>query len=97
MKKTLPAWIVLTVIAVVAALALAFTHDSTKDRIAAIEAEKAVQVRKDLLPEAAAFNKVEGVDAIAGATITTNAVVNAFNAASPAPYRWISPPTPTAL
>ena len=81
MKKTLPAWIVLTVIAVVAALALAFTHDSTKDRIAALEAEKAVAVRQSLLPEAKAFNKVEAVDAIAGATITTNAVVDAFNEA----------------
>ena len=81
MNKKLPAWIVLTVIAVVAALALAFTHDSTKDRIAALEAEKAVAVRQSLLPDAASFNKVEGVDAIAGATITTNAVVDAFNEA----------------
>jgi len=81
MKKTLPAWIVLTVIAVVAALALAFTHDSTKDRIAEIEAEKAVAVRQSLLPDAAAFNKVAGVDAIAGATITSEAVLAAFNEA----------------
>ena len=81
MNKKLPAWIVLTIIALVAALALGFTYEGTKDRIAAQEAEKAMAVRQNLLPDAASFNKVEAVDAIAGATITTNAAVNAFNEA----------------
>ena len=81
MNKKLPAWIVLTIIALVAALALGFTFEGTKDRIAAQEAEKAMAVRQNLLPDAVSFNKVESVDAIAGATITTNAAVNAFNEA----------------
>ena len=81
MNKKLPAWIVLTVIALVAALALGFTYESTKDPIAAQEAEKAMAVRQSLLKDASSFNKVEGVDAIAGATITSNAVVTAYNEA----------------
>ena len=53
MSKKLPAWIVLTVISLVAALALGATYNGTKDRIAAQEAEKAVAVRQELLPAAA--------------------------------------------
>ena len=47
MNKKLPAWIVLTVISLVAALALGATYNGTKDRIAAQEAEKAVAVRQE--------------------------------------------------
>ena len=60
MNKKLPAWIVLTVISLVAALALGATYNGTKDRIAAQEAEKAVAVRQELLPEAADFNLLTG-------------------------------------
>jgi len=77
MMKKLPAWIVLTVISLVAALALGATYNGTKDRIAAQEAEKAVAVRQELLPEAADFEQVkllEHVDGISGATITSEAV-----------------------
>ena len=59
MNKKLPAWIVLTVISLVAALALGATYNGTKDRIAAQEAEKAVAVRQELLPQAASFTLVE--------------------------------------
>ena len=81
MSKKLPAWIVLTVITLVAALALGFTYDSTKDTIDAQEAQKAVAVRQALLPEAQRFDLVESVDAISGATITTNAVLTGIDQA----------------
>ncbi|MBQ9300420.1 MAG: RnfABCDGE type electron transport complex subunit G [Clostridia bacterium] len=58
MNKKLPAWIVLTVISLVAALALGATYNGTKDRIAAQEAEKAVAVRQELLPMAADFEQI---------------------------------------
>ena len=58
MNKKLPAWIVLTVISLVAALALGATYNGTKDRIAAQEAEKAVAVRQELLPQAADFEQI---------------------------------------
>ena len=58
MSKKLPAWIVLTVISLVAALALGATYNGTKDRIAAQEAEKAVAVRQELLPAAADFEQI---------------------------------------
>ncbi|MBQ9197142.1 MAG: RnfABCDGE type electron transport complex subunit G [Clostridia bacterium] len=58
MSKKLPAWIVLTVISLVAALALGATYNGTKDRIAAQEAEKAVAVRQELLPQAADFEQI---------------------------------------
>ena len=53
MNKKLPAWIVLTVICLAAALALAFTYNGTKDRIAQQEEAKTVAVRQALLPAAA--------------------------------------------
>jgi electron transport complex protein RnfG len=55
MSKKLPAWLVLTLIALVAALALGATYNGTKDRIATQEAEKAVAVRQELLPAAQDF------------------------------------------
>ncbi|MBQ7455879.1 MAG: RnfABCDGE type electron transport complex subunit G [Clostridia bacterium] len=58
-KKELPAWLVLTVICLVAALALGATYNGTKDRIATQEAEKAVAVRQELLPEAESFEVIE--------------------------------------
>ena len=58
MNKKLPAWIVLTVISLVAALALGATYNGTKDRIAAQEAEKAVAVRQELLPQAVDFEQI---------------------------------------
>ena len=58
MNKKLPAWIILTVISLVAALALGATYNGTKDRIAAQEAEKAVAIRQELLPEAAEFAQI---------------------------------------
>ena len=76
MNKKLPAWIVLTVISLVAALALGATYNGTKDRIAAQEAEKAVAVRQELLSGAEAFEQIaaegenevfKGVDAAGNA------------------------------
>ena len=58
MNKKLPAWVILTLIALVAALALGATYNGTKDRIAAQEAEKAVATRQELLPDAADFDQV---------------------------------------
>ncbi|MBO4377351.1 MAG: RnfABCDGE type electron transport complex subunit G [Clostridia bacterium] len=55
MNKKLPAWLVLTLIALVAALALGATYNGTKDTIAKQEAEKAVAVRQELLPAATDF------------------------------------------
>ena len=62
MNKKLPAWIVLTVISLVAALALGATYNGTKDRIATQEAEKAVAVRQELLPAAADFKLLTAED-----------------------------------
>jgi len=62
MSKKLPAWIVLTVISLVAALALGATYNGTKDRIATQEAEKAVAVRQELLPAAADFKLLTAED-----------------------------------
>ena len=59
MNKKLPAWIVLTVICLVAALALAFTYNGTKDRIAQQEEAKTVAVRQALLPAAASYLEIE--------------------------------------
>ncbi len=81
MNKKLPAWIVLTLISLVAALALGATYNGTKDRIARQEAEKAVAVRQELLPQAADFKEVLGnIDSISGATYTTEAVREAVAA-----------------
>ena len=81
MNKKLPAWIVLTLISLVAALALGATYNGTKDRIARQEAEKAVAVRQELLPQAADFKEVLGnIDSISGATYTTEAVKEAVAA-----------------
>ena len=66
MKKKLPAWIVLTVICLVAALALAFTYNGTKDRIAQQEEAKTVAVRQALLPAAASFEAVDGSEVYRG-------------------------------
>ena len=66
MNKKLPAWIVLTVICLVAALALAFTYNGTKDRIAQQEEAKTVAVRQALLPAAASFEAVDGSEVYRG-------------------------------
>ena len=66
MNKKLPAWIVLTVICLVAALALAFTYNGTKDRIAQQEEAKTVTVRQALLPAAASFEAVDGSEVYRG-------------------------------
>ena len=66
MNKKLPAWIVLTVICLVAALALAFTYNGTKDRIAQQEEAKSVAVRQALLPAAASFEAVDGSEVYRG-------------------------------
>ena len=66
MNKKLPAWIVLTVICLVAALALAFTYNGTKDRIAQQEEAKTVAVRQALLPAAANFEAVDGSEVYRG-------------------------------
>ena len=66
MNKKLPAWIVLTVICLVAALALAFTYNGTKDRIAQQEEAKTVAVRQTLLPAAASFEAVDGSEVYRG-------------------------------
>ena len=66
MNKKLTAWIVLTVICLVAALALAFTYNGTKDRIAQQEEAKTVAVRQALLPAAASFEAVDGSEVYRG-------------------------------
>ena len=66
MNKKLPAWIVLTVICLAAALALAFTYNGTKDRIAQQEEAKTVAVRQTLLPAAASFEAVDGSEVYRG-------------------------------
>ena len=66
MNKKLPAWIVLTVICLAAALALAFTYNGTKDRIAQQEEAKTVAVRQALLPAAASFEAVDGSEVYRG-------------------------------
>ncbi len=74
MNKKLPAWIVLTVICLVAALALAFTYNGTKDRIAQQEEATTVAVRQQLLPTAAGFEKVEDSEIYRGVDADGNAV-----------------------
>ncbi len=74
MNKKLPAWIVLTVICLVAALALAFTYNGTKDRIAQQEEATTVAVRQQLLPAAAGFEKMEDSEIYRGVDADGNAV-----------------------
>lgn len=49
-----------------AALALAFTYNGTKDRIAQQEEAKTVAVRQALLPAAASFEAVDGSEVYRG-------------------------------
>ena len=59
MKKSIPAWIVLTVICVVAAVLLAATNLATKDVIAANAQREALATLGKLLPDATAFETME--------------------------------------
>ena len=59
MKRKMAAWIVLTIIAVVAALCLAVTNEVTKDVIARQAEEEAEAARKALVPEADSFEPLE--------------------------------------
>lgn len=66
MKRKMAAWIVLTIIAVVAALCLAATNEVTKDVIARQAEEEAEAARKALVPEADSFEplEAENVDSV---------------------------------
>ena len=66
MKRKMAAWIVLTIIAVVAALCLAVTNEVTKDVIARQAEEEAEAARKALVPEADSFEplEAENVDSV---------------------------------
>ncbi|MCQ2454176.1 MAG: RnfABCDGE type electron transport complex subunit G, partial [Clostridia bacterium] len=55
MKKRIPAWLLLTLICVIAAGLLAATYNMTKPQIEANTAAKAEEARKALLPEATSF------------------------------------------
>ena len=59
MKKSIPAWLVLTVICVVAAVLLAATNLATKDVIAANAQREALATLGKLLPDATAFETME--------------------------------------
>ena len=59
--KKLPAWAVLMIITLVAALCLGGTYEMTKDTIANRTAEEAEATRKQLLKDAAAFEQVNEV------------------------------------
>ncbi|MBR2822958.1 MAG: FMN-binding protein [Clostridia bacterium] len=59
MSKKIPAWLVLTVICVVAAALLAATNLATKDVIAANAQREAMETLGKLLPDAAAFETLE--------------------------------------
>ena len=59
MKRKTAAWIVLTIIAVVAALCLAVTNEVTKDVIARQAEAEAEAARKALVPEADSFEPLE--------------------------------------
>lgn len=65
-KRKLAAWIVLTIIAVVAAFCLALTNEVTKDVIAQQAVADAEAARKALVAEADAFEalEAEGVDSL---------------------------------
>ncbi|MBR6705794.1 MAG: RnfABCDGE type electron transport complex subunit G, partial [Clostridia bacterium] len=58
-RRSLPAWAVLTIITLVAAMCLGGTYQMTKDTIAQRTAEEAEATRKALLPDAAAFEEAE--------------------------------------
>ena len=55
MNKKIPAWLVLTVICIVAAVLLAATNLATKDVIAANAQREAMETLGKLLPDATAF------------------------------------------
>ena len=97
-KKQLPAFLVLTIICLIAALALAATNAITKDPIqkhkdealaanfrVVLNASAYEQVEredaKDGVVLVEAWNKGTIVDALASATVTSDAVINAVNAA----------------
>ena len=58
-KKGMPAWLVLTLITLVAAVLLGATYEMTKDAIYTQTLEKAASTRRDLLPAASSFEEVE--------------------------------------
>ena len=62
MKRKMAAWIVLTIIAVVAALCLAVTNEVTKDVIARQAEAEAEAARKALVPEADSFEPLEAAN-----------------------------------
>ena len=59
MNKKIPAWLVLTVICIVAAILLAATNLATKDVIAANAQREAMETLGKLLPDATAFETLE--------------------------------------
>lgn len=59
MKRKMAAWIALGIITVVAGLFLSMTNEVTKNVIAQQDADAVVQARKDVLPEADAFEPLE--------------------------------------
>ena len=59
MNKKIPAWLVLTVICIVAAVLLAATNLATKDVIAANAQREAMETLGKLLPDATAFETLE--------------------------------------
>ncbi|MBR6668319.1 MAG: FMN-binding protein, partial [Clostridia bacterium] len=100
-KKQLPAFLVLTIICVIAALALAATNAVTKGPIeqhaadaraaafgAVLEATAYEPVALEGVDKSVvlveAWNKGEKVDALAGATVTSDAVIAAVNKAAKA-------------
>lgn len=62
-KKTIPAWLVLTIIGVVAAALLAVTNVATKNTIAENSMKTEIETRQKLIPSAAEFvlNEENGV------------------------------------
>ena len=58
-KKGMPAWLVLTLITLVAAVLLGATYEMTKDAIHTQTLEKAASTRRELLPTASVFDKLE--------------------------------------
>ncbi len=66
MRKHLPAWAVLTLIGLIAALCLGAVYELTREPIAQRTREEAERIRKELLPEAASFEEMEadGLDSL---------------------------------
>lgn len=66
MRKHLPAWAILTLIGLIAALCLGAVYELTREPIARRTAEEAERTRKELVPEAASFEEAEyeGLDSL---------------------------------